>query len=306
MRQDITFCSEGTTIRGWLYLPEEGEGPFPLVVMAGGWCYVKEIVQPHYAEEFASRGIAALLFDYRNFGDSDGDRRQHIDPHAQIEDYRNAISYAETLPEIDATRIGAWGLSYSGGHALVLAAIDSRVRCIVSQIPVIDGYLNMRLNHGTVNFRRLEAEILDARRRRFTDGVDVMVPHFTLDTAAETSAWPFPEGYGVFDAFRTGVAPNYSFNSTLESVDLLMSYDVRPYLPRIVNTPTLVIVAENDDITLWDQEIAAYNAIPTTRKDLKVIPKSDHLALYSNRSLLEQCAQHAGDWFEQELSKMKS
>jgi dienelactone hydrolase len=126
VRQDIQFTSGTDTVRGWLYTPDEGEGPFPLVVMAGGWCYVKEIVQPRYAEMFAAAGYAAVLFDYRGFGDSGGERRQHIDPHMQIEDYRNAISYAEALDEVDPTRIGVWGLSYSGGHSLVLAAIDPR------------------------------------------------------------------------------------------------------------------------------------------------------------------------------------
>ena len=103
MRRDIEFTSGGETVRGWLYTPERGNGPFPVVVMAGGWCYVKELVQPHVAQQFADTGLAAILFDYRNFGSSDGTRRQHIDPNAQIEDYRNAISFAETLAEVDST-----------------------------------------------------------------------------------------------------------------------------------------------------------------------------------------------------------
>jgi len=301
VRRDIEFRSGTDTVRGWLYTPDEGEGPFPVVVMAGGWCYVKEIVQPRYAEMFAAAGYAAVLFDYRNFGDSDGARRQHIDPHLQIEDYRNAISFAETLEEVDPSRIGVWGLSYSGGHALVLTAIDPRVKCAVSQIPVVDGYLNMRLANGTVNFRRLQAALLEARRRRFASGEDVMVPHFPKDTGSEISAWPFPEGYDVFLHFQQHEAPNYDFAATLESVDLLMSYDVRPFVPRIVNTPVLMIVAENDDITLWDEEIGVYNAIPTVSKKLVVIPKSDHLALYSKQTLLEQCATAATEWFVERL-----
>ena len=301
MRTDIEFPSGNNTVRGWLFTPDEGEGPFPTVVMAGGWCYVKEIVQPRYAQMFADNGIAAVLFDYRNFGDSGGDRRQHIDPNMQIEDYRNAISFAETLDVVDSTRIGSWGLSYSGGHSLVLAAIDSRVKCAVSQIPVIDGYLNMQLANGTVNFRRLEAAILNARRKRFTTGEDTYFPHFTLDTENQISAWPNADGYELFEGFRKTGAPNYSLDATAESVELLMQYDVRPFTRRIVDTPTLVIVAENDDITLWDEAMRVYNGIPTAKKKLTVIDKSDHLALYSERTLLERCAQAATEWFLEHL-----
>ena len=300
-RQNVAFQSGDHTIRGWLYTPDDRPGPHPTVVMAGGWCYVKEIVQPAYAELYAANGMAALLFDYRNFGESDGPRRQHIDPNQQIEDYRNAITYAETLDVVDADRIGVWGLSYSGGHALIVGAIDPRVKTIESQIPVIAGYENMKFSNGAVNFRRLEHALVEARRLRARTGEETYVPHFTEDVENVISAWPYPEGYQIFKHFQDTTAPNYDFNSTIESVELLMNYDVRPFLPRIVNTPTLVVVAEKDDITPWEDAIAAYHAIPSATKRLQVIERSDHLALYSNRSLLEQAAEIAKDWFVEHL-----
>ena len=60
-QREIEFLSGGETVRGDLLLPD-GEGPFPVVVMAGGWCYVKELRQPQYAAEFVRRGFAALIF----------------------------------------------------------------------------------------------------------------------------------------------------------------------------------------------------------------------------------------------------
>src|SRR5438874_8263465 len=139
MRRDVEFPSQGDLCRGWLITPETGAPPYPAVVMAGGWCYVKEIVMPHYAEYILRAGLAVLLFDYRHFGASAGEPRQHLDPWAQIEDYKNAISFLETRPEVDPSRIGVWGISYSGGHVLIVGATDPRVRCIVSNIPVVDG-----------------------------------------------------------------------------------------------------------------------------------------------------------------------
>ncbi|MCW2953736.1 MAG: alpha/beta hydrolase [Conexibacter sp.] len=301
MRRDVEFKSGGDTIRGWLYTPDDGDGPFPVVVMAGGWCYVKELVQPHYAEMYAEHGFAALLFDYRNFGASDGARRQHIDPELQLEDYRNAISYAETLDEVDPERIGVWGLSYSGGHALILGATDPRVRCVASQIPVVDGYRNMRRVHGTVGFRAFERLLLEDRRRRFRTGEGGTLPHAAPDPTTEVSTWPFPETYRTFVELKASEAPAYQNLSTIESAELLMSYSVEPFLPRLLNVPTLVVVAERDDLTLWDLEIEAFNAIPTPRKRLVVIGDSTHMTLYSDRSLLSQAARAATDWFAEHL-----
>src|SRR3546814_3933030 len=78
-----------------------------------------------------------------------------LDPWAQIRDYQNAISFLERHPAVDPDKIGAWGISYSGGHVIILAAIDERVKTVISHVPVIDGYENMRRIHGVNGWRQL-------------------------------------------------------------------------------------------------------------------------------------------------------
>lgn len=299
MREDVEFSSEGLTCRGWLYRDESGQ-PRPTVVLAGGWCYVREIVMPAYAETFLAAGINALVFDYRNLGVSDGNDRQHLDPWAQVRDYENALSFLERHPSVDPERLGVWGISYSGGHALILAAVDPRIKAIVSQIPVVDGYENMRRAHGTMSYRRLWDLIGEDRRSRY-EGKRLYLPHAAPDPTTEVSAWPFPETYTTFKAIKDSSAPLYENRSTVESVDLLMRYDVGPFVRRIYDTPTLMIVAEGDDLTLWDLEIAAFNAIPSARKRLEVLPHTTHMTLYSDADKLTVAAGHARDWFVETL-----
>src|SRR5277367_1567035 len=300
MPQNVEFKSCGTTIRAHLYMPD-GYGPFPVVVMAGGWCYVKELVQPEYAKAFAGAGIAALVFDYRNFGDSDGEVRQHLDPWAQIEDYRNAISYAETLPNIRRDRIGIWGISYSGGHVLVVGATDPRVKCIVSNIPVVDGYLTMKQVHSALAFRDLQALILEDRRRRQATGAYGYMPMSTESPATQLTTWPFPEVTAAFMKFQGTVAPNHQHRNTIASTELLMNYDVAPFVRRILNVPTLMSVAEGDDITLWEKEIEIFNQIATPRKELFVCEDTSHMTLYSNMSRLEILARKGRDFLVEQL-----
>ena len=297
---DVHWQSNGTTVRGHLYLPE-GHGPHPVVVMAGGWCYVKELVQPEYARVFAGAGVAALVFDYRGFGTSDGEPRQHIDPDAQIEDYKNAISWAETDPRLDADRIGIWGISYSGGHVLVVGATDPRVRCIVSNIPVVNGWLNMKRVHSALAFRALEEAIVEDRRKRLTTGEYATIPMSTQDPARELSTWPFPEVTPPFMQFKETVAPTHEHWSTLASVELLMHYDVSPFLHRILGAPVLMTVAEGDDITLWEEEIATFNRIATPDKRLYLCRDTSHMTLYSNKSRLELLAEEARKFLVEQL-----
>ncbi len=279
--------------------PDEGSGPFPTVVMAGGWCYTKEIVMPQYAEFFLREGLAALIFDYRNSGASDGERRQHLDPWAQIEDYKNAISFAESRPEVDKERIGIWGISYSGGHVLIVGATDPRVKAIVSIVAMVDGWENQRRIHGERRFRELCKIIADDRERRFKgDPNEGYIAMSSADPDNELAAWNYPEVYEVFMHLKETVAPLHEHYSTVESVELVLDYTVFPFLRRIVDIPTEMIIADHDYITLWDKETEAFNALPTTKKKLFVVPNTAHMTLYSDRSALELAAVEAADWLK--------
>jgi hypothetical protein len=263
---------------------------------------VRELVMPYYAEAFAAAGISALVFDYQNLGVSDGDNRQHLDPWAQVRDYRNALSFLEGHASIDSDRLGVWGISYSGGHVMILGATDPRVKCLVSQIPVVDGFENMRRAHGSIGYRRLWQEILDDRALRYDKpGQRLHIPHATAEPAQDLGTWPFPETYHTFKALQETEAPLYQNSSTVESVDLLLEYDIIPFARRVYDIPSLVIVAEGDDITLWDLEIGAYNALPTAKKKLVTLPHTSHMTLYSDQSKLQIAAGHATAWFVEHL-----
>src|SRR3989442_10176373 len=177
MRRDIAFKTEdGVTLRGWLYLPERTAGQAATVVMAHGFSAVKEMYLDRFAEVFAASGLGALVFDNRNFGASDGEPRQHIDPWQQVRDYRDAITFAETVAEVDRNRIGVWGSSYSGGHVLVMGAIDRRVRCLVSQVPLISGHRNARRLIRADFIDVVQAQFDSDRRARYGGKPPPMIP----------------------------------------------------------------------------------------------------------------------------------
>lgn len=300
MPESVEFQSGGETVRGDLYLPE-GEGPHPIVVMAGGWCYVKELVQPRYAELFAEAGVAGLVFDYRHLGASDGEPRQHIDPNKQIEDYRNAISYVTRQDIFDADRLGVWGISYSGGHSLVIAATDRRVKAVCSIVPVIDGWENMRRVHGMEGFRALRKAVEEDREKRFDGEEGGYIAMSTPNVGQELCTWPFPETYAAFKTLKETVAPRHEHRNTIASAEMLMNYSVFPFVPRILDVSTLMIVADEDDLTLWDKEIEAFKAIGSQDKELFVTPTVSHMELYSDKTSLELAAEKSAEFFERKL-----
>src|SRR5262245_3581591 len=121
-RQHAPFKSAGLNLGGWLYVPnglKPGEKR-PTIVMAHGWSAVKEMYLDDFAAKFSNGGFVVVVFDYRNFGDSEGEPRSHIDPHMQHEDYKNAITWTMQQPMVDPNRIGLWGSSYNGAHVIHL------------------------------------------------------------------------------------------------------------------------------------------------------------------------------------------
>ena len=138
-----------------------------------------------------------------------------------------------------------------------------------------------------MGYRELWALILEDRKARYSEPeARLYLPHATAQPAQDLSAWPFPETYQTFKALKETEAPLYQNRSTVESVDLLLHYDVGPFVKRVYDTPTLMIVAEGDDLTLWDLEIGAYNTLPTAKKRLHVLPHTTHMTLYSDRDKL--------------------
>ena len=297
-RRDIEFDAEGVTLRGWHYpAGDAGSGGAPAVVMAHGFSAVKEMYLDRFAEVFNAAGMNVVVFDNRNFGASDGEPRQEIDPWDQVRDYRDAITYASTLPEVDAHRIGIWGSSYSGGHVLVVAAIDRRVKAVVCQVPLISGHDNLRAlvrADFIAGFRQL----FDADRlARFRGEPPGMVPVVDADPLAP-SALPTPDSWEWFTETGKSRAPAWRNEVTLRSVELFTEYEPGTYLPWISPTPLLMLVARGDHLVPAELAIAAFDTAHEPKK-LVILP-GGHFEAYTIG--FDAASGHARDWLTEHLT----
>jgi dienelactone hydrolase len=159
-RRDETFASGAERCAAWVYVPD-GQGPVPCVVLAHGWSGVREQRLDAYAERFAAAGLAAVVFDYRHFGASGGEPRQLLDIGRQLDDWRAAVAFARSLPEVDASRVALWGSSFSGGHVQEIAANDPQVAAVIAQVPFADGLRNLPRLGPTVALRMTAAGLRD-------------------------------------------------------------------------------------------------------------------------------------------------
>ncbi|MGF7123013.1 fermentation-respiration switch protein FrsA (DUF1100 family) [Rhodococcus sp. BE178] len=264
--------------------------------MGHGWSMVTGGDLEDYAAIVASRGLAVLTFDFRNLGLSEGQPRQEIDPARQIEDFRCAISFARSRPEIDRDRIGVWGSSYSGGHALVVAAVDRRVKCVVAQVPTISGY-EAGLRRSPYEKAALLQERLEAdREARFAGAPPQTIQTVSADPDAPV-AYPQRDSYEYMTS-EAARCPSWRNEITLRSIELARQYEPGTFVRRIGTTPLLMIVADADGLTPTDLQLDAFNAAHPP-KDLLLVP-GGHYSVYTDH--FEQTSTAAADWFLQHLA----
>ena len=170
------FFSDGVRLCGYLHRPDASDRPLPFIVQGPGWMGLADakLYQP-YHQAFTDAGFAVLIFDYRGFGASEGDRGT-LSPAWQLADWRNAIAYMRGRDDVDAKRGAIFGSGGTGGgNAVLVAAAESEMRATISQVPVADGrdWLHrQRAEHEWLTF--LESVEMDRRSRATTGkGTDV-------------------------------------------------------------------------------------------------------------------------------------
>jgi dienelactone hydrolase len=294
-RDDVEFDAEGgVKLRGWLFVPD-GSGPHPAITMAHGYAGVKEQGIEPFARAFADAGFVVLLHDHRNFGASDGEPRQDVDPWRQIADWRRAISFLESLPEVDPQRIGLWGTSYAGGHAIVLGATDRRLRCVVAQVPTISGYEQ--------GLRRIPPDAVAALEEAFAEDERAQARGDAPRYQAIVSADPaLPASYRAPDAidFYGQAIPAGIWENTItvRSTRAARMYEPGAWIGRISPTPLLLVVALDDTITVTDLALAAYERALEPKR-LELVP-GGHFDPYISR--FTHSSRAALEWFGAHLS----
>ncbi|MEW6208220.1 MAG: alpha/beta fold hydrolase [Acidobacteriota bacterium] len=294
--REVTFYSDGTPCYAKFFFPKgfSTAGKTPGVVLAHGWAAVHFSIEK-YGARFAERGLVAMVIDYRGWGGSDGFistaepvktrddkrfnrmkadvmiKRTRLIPFKQVEDIRDAISYLQGEPGVDPDRIGIWGTSFGGGNVIVTAAMDSRVKAVVGQVPSIAGK-NAQPGPVPLTGRLLEDAIKRART-------------------------------GQGGEFETGFSTRRMVD--VETQQLVAEYRPFRYVKEVGARPVLFIVAEKEE--LFNNRDHAYAAaeLLTGPKQVISVPGITHFETYINEAF-EVSSNAAADWFRQHLGMAKS
>ncbi len=291
--EKVTFYSEGDKLSGALYLPDGEHGkPWPGVVQGPGFLGLKDA--KHYImmfEKLCAAGYACLCFDYRGWGDSEGKQRGWVMPQWQVEDIRNAITYMQTRPEIDPNRIATYGSGGTGGgNAIVVAAIDPRVKCAVCYLGVSNGRAwlhSMRREYEWVDYLK---RIDEDRKKRVLTGAGEIV------SAREEIMVQTPERQTT--TIKKEVADKIPQQMPLQCAEALLEYSPEDVVHRIAPRATLFIAVENDAVTPEEQSVRLYERAGEPKK-LVLYKQTTHYGIYND--YFNDVAANVVDWYNRHL-----
>ena len=277
----LEFPSDGTTCRGVLYTPNADTGNLPCVLMAHGFGLTHASGLAPFKEAFCKAGYAVFAFDYRHFGESDGQPRQTLSPRKEVTDWLAALDFARQMEGVDGNRICLWGTSFSGGLVIAAAAKDGNVQCTISQCPMVDGLASLL---GVVGY----AGLWQAVRLTYHGTVDWLRRGLGMSPRYIASAGrPGELGMMTAEDCQEGYVPLLADNASNE-VAAGVSYAIPFFRPirwaSKVACPTLVLICDQDTVAPASAAAKAAARIPNAK--VKHYPVG-HFDVYRGEALVQ-------------------
>jgi len=295
---EVTIPAGGIELSGHLRLPVDSTSPVPGLVFTGPFTGVKEQVTGLYAERLAEAGFATLAFDHRNFGSSDGDRRQHEDPAGKLEDLGAATSFLANLDGVAAEQIGCIGICMGGGYAIRFAAFDRRIKALAVVAAAFNDPRAMRSGIGPDGYRQMMANFADIAAKEHTTGTVDYIKAVS-DVDGEDAAMPGAEPFEYYGTARSA-SPGWKNEMTRLSVRELLTVDLAIGADFIGPTPTLIVHGRTDNFCSPDAAQDAYDRIEGT-KELMWLDTTNHIDLYDQDEYVDPAIARITDWMAEYL-----
>jgi uncharacterized protein len=292
-RNDLTFTSDASRIAAHLYLPptyRPGDR-LPVVVVAGSWTSVKEQMAGLYGAELAKRGIAALAFDFRHWGESEGEPRCFENPAAKIADLRAASAFLATLPLTQS--VGAVGICASAGYVAHAAAADKSIASVALVASWLHDAKIVDAVYGADRAKALIARAAEAKAEFEKTGQARFVP--AQSETDKDAAMPMPAIY--YGNPARGSIPQWDNRFAVMSWGPWLTFDAHAAAPSLTQ-PLLMV--HGDSMALPDAARAFFAKVPGDRKDL-VWTAGGQLDMYDQPALVSKAADFVADHMRRTL-----
>ncbi|HHQ9862006.1 TPA: conjugative transfer relaxase/helicase TraI [Escherichia coli] len=250
---------------------------------------IRNVLLPSFANAFTEAGFATITFDYRGFGESEGERGRLV-PAMQTEDIISVINWAEKQVCIDNQRIGLWGTSLGGCHVFNAAAQDKRVKSIVSQLAFADGEVLVTGEMNELEKASFLSTLNKMAEKKKNTGKEMFVGVTRVLSDNESK---------VFFEKVKGQYPEMDIKIPFLTVMETLQYKPAESAAK-VQCPVLVVIAGQDSVNPPEQGRALYDAVASGTKELYEEADACHYDIYKG-AFFERVAAVQTQWFKKHL-----
>ncbi|ELY3087592.1 alpha/beta hydrolase [Klebsiella aerogenes] len=272
-----------------LRMPADAKTKHPVVILCHGFCGIQEILLPAFADNFTRNGFATVTFDYRGFGDSEGERGRLV-PAMQIEDILSVVQWVKHQPELDAQRIGLWGTSFGGCHVFGVAAKAPEIKCIVSQLAFADGEDIVTGKMSPAEKDAFLATLDKMAEKQINTGKEMFVGITRVLNDVESKAF-FEENKVRY--------PKMDIKIPFLTVRETLQYKPAQNASQ-VTCPTLVVVASGDTVNPPEQGKALFEAVAAKDKQFFEVRDARHYDVYTGEYFRHAAGAQIA-WFKKHL-----
>ncbi|EFM0162972.1 alpha/beta hydrolase, partial [Escherichia coli] len=258
-------------------------------LLCHGFCGIRNVLLPSFANAFTEAGFATITFDYRGFGESEGERGRLV-PAMQTEDIISVINWAEKQVCIDNQRIGLWGTSLGGCHVFNAAAQDKRVKSIVSQLAFADGEVLVTGEMNELEKASFLSTLNKMAEKKKNTGKEMFVGVTRVLSDNESK---------VFFEKVKGQYPEMDIKIPFLTVMETLQYKPAESAAK-VQCPVLVVIAGQDSVNPPEQGRALYDAVASGTKELYEEADACHYDIYKG-AFFERVAAVQTQWFKKHL-----
>ena len=301
--EKVNFKSEGMNLVGNLFYPENYERgkKYPAIVVSGSWTTVKEQMAGAYAQKLSKEGYITLAFDFRNFGESEGEPRFYESPEMKKADIQNAVSFLAGLPEVSSTKIGAFGVCAGAMYTLMAASEDDRIKSVVTAASWLHDAEAVKLFYGGDDGVSAKIEAARQAKQEYAENATVQyIP--TISTEDESAAM-----FGPYDYYlnpERGAITEWSADKfAVMSWEDWLTADPMPSA-RNLTTPTLMI--HSDGAVLPQYTKSYFDQIATDDKKLYWMETAlespyHQFNYYDQDAEVNESVKEASKWFAQKM-----
>jgi uncharacterized protein len=288
----VNFYSEGTRLSGDLFLPdglrqhEKRAG----IVLCHGYTGVRNLYLPDTAKALTDAGYVVLTFDYKGWGESDGPKSR-LSPYGRVIDSQAALTFLGAQPMVDADRLGIYGTSYGGATVIWTAAVDPRVKAVVSVVGIGHGRRWMR------SVRRPD-EFVDLLQRSAADRVRRVMTGQSEFADRNAVLLPDRQSAELAAAARRG-NPGAVGEIPLEFIDDTLGFHPEWIVDKIAPRPVLFITCDDDRLVPPEESESLYARAGEPKK-LIILKGWGHYEVYTGEAF-RQVIEPTLAWYREHL-----